>query len=484
MSISELEHFNDFKSSLSTNAHIYTPKDDAYEQARLSWNHDFTAKPSNIIWCATKEDVQNTVKFLAKHNLDFTVSGGRHSRFSVKEGVVQVNLGGLRNVRVDPEKKLAYVQGGCRNADLDAECSKYGLYTPAGTNPDTGVGGLISGGGFGYLSVTHGLSIDNLVNAELVTADGRIINANENENSDLFWGVRGAAFNFGIVTEFTLRVHHVGHVDRALTEADNGVIEKYSLPEQSALTDKVLGGMIIYPWPVAAQVFNSMNQLAYDESAPAHVMNASGISLTPHGLAVVRIMTYFGPNIYDGLRVLEPYRKLPTDIPPVADTIHPMSYPELQAMLDPLTPPGLYYERAVMVDMLSPEVIDILMTHAPKLPAGCEKTAVIIFGINTGKHLVKVDPDSTAFSPDARRSRFWIAAILNFTEESREAGFKWADELKELLRPHASGYYINNIGGDDPVTDLYPTHLNRLRALKTQYDPQNFFHNNNNILPL
>jgi FAD/FMN-containing dehydrogenase len=185
--------FATLRQSLSADGKVVFPSEADYDSMTQSWNKDFTARPSAVIWVACTADVVAAITFLRHHQLPFTVGCGLHSRYSLRDGHVLVNLGGMRKVTVDPTAKLVRLQGGTRNADLDAECAKYHLHTTAGTNPDTGCGGLVLGGGIGYLVRRFGLSIDQLVEVELVNAEGEVMRASEQQHADLFWACKAPA---------------------------------------------------------------------------------------------------------------------------------------------------------------------------------------------------------------------------------------------------------------------------------------------------
>jgi FAD/FMN-containing dehydrogenase len=297
------------RSSLSSSGRVVLPSDADYTACSTSWNHDFQGRPTFIVWLSCTEDVVAAVKFLRLHSLPFTVGGGFHSRYSLRSGHVLLSLGGMRQVRLDSARQVASVQGGCRNEDLDAECANYHLHTTLGTNPDTGVGGLILGGGIGYLARKHGLSIDNLTHVQLVNAQGDVLQVDDTHHPDLFWAVKGAGFNFGIVTQFTLRLHKVGHPRRQLTEDDDAIASRYGLPAQEHMEHLMVQGVLPYPLEAFTHLVQVMEDRwvglgAKGPYGDQNVFAAPVLAHGPHGPAAIVQFAYMG-DVYEGYRVLE-----------------------------------------------------------------------------------------------------------------------------------------------------------------------------------
>ena len=301
--------FAPLRRSLSADGKVVLPSEADYPSMIQSWNLDFTARPTAVIWVASTADVVAAIKFLRQQQLPFTVGCGFHSRYSLRDGHVLINLGGMRKAIVDPAAKLVRLQGGARNGDLDAECAKYHLHTTAGTYPDTGCGGLILGGGVGYLVRRFGMSIDQLTEVELVNAEGEVLRANEQQHADLFWACKGAGFNFGIVTEFTMRVHAVGHQLRELTEDDQAIATKYGLPPQEQLEHLMVQGMMPYPqstFPHLMKVLDEqyMQPAAKGPLADRCIHFAVVATTGPHGPAAIVQFVHTG-DVYAGYRVLD-----------------------------------------------------------------------------------------------------------------------------------------------------------------------------------
>ena len=316
------------RQSLSADGKVVFPSEPEFASMIQSWNLDFTARPTAVIWVASTADVVAAIKFVRQQQLPFTVGCGFHSRYSLRDGHVLINLGGMRKATVDPAAKLVRLQGGARNADLDAECAKYHLHTTAGTNPDTGCGGLVLGGGLGYLARRIGMSIDQLTEVELVNAEGEVLRANEQQHADLFWACKGAGFNFGIVTEFTMRVHAVGHQLRELTEDDQAIATKYGLPPQEQLEHLMVQGMMPYPQPAFSHIMKVLDEQYVQPAAKGPLADRciflSGVVANgPHGPAAVVQFVHTG-DVYAGYRALDKLlQELGAPLAPVHACIKP-----------------------------------------------------------------------------------------------------------------------------------------------------------------
>ena len=303
------EFLQPLRDALSPSAQITFPSDPAFAAQTTSWNFDFKERPTVVLWMTCTADVVATIRFIRQHSLPFTVGCGFHSRYSMRNGHVLINLGGMRKVTVDPTAQLVRLQGGARNEDLDRACALHHMHTTAGTNPDTGCGGLVLGGGIGYLARRLGMAIDNLTDVELVNADGVVMRANERVNPDLFWACKGAGFNFGVVTEMTLRIHRVGHQLRELTADDEAIASKYGLPAQEELEHRVLQGFMPYPQPLYPQLMRVLDD-QYVQPGAMGPMSDRDIFLAlvcangPHGPAAVVGFAYTG-DVYKGYRALE-----------------------------------------------------------------------------------------------------------------------------------------------------------------------------------
>ena len=246
--------------ALSSKARVLFPSDPAYHTVRLSWNEELNrALPSVIIEVACTADVVCALSFARDTSQQFTLSCGRHSRWSCRDGQLMISLAGMRQVAVHAARGLVELQGGALVADVDRECAPYHLYAVTATTGDVGCGGLILGGGVGYLTRGLGACIDQLLSLELVTHEGAVLQVSETEHAELFWGMRGAGFNFGIVTRFTLRLHRVGHVIRSLTDADTAIESQHGLPHQHKLEHRVLSGSLLYPLSMTNSLLSKLD---------------------------------------------------------------------------------------------------------------------------------------------------------------------------------------------------------------------------------
>ena len=257
-------HYDDALSrlakALSSKARLLLPSEPAYHTVRLSWNEQLnSALPSVIIEVASTADVVCALSFARETGQQFTVSCGRHTKWSCQDGQVMISLGGMRAVTVDAARGVVELQGGALVADVDRECAVHQLHTALATTGDVGCGGLILGGGVGYLTRRLGASLDQLLALELVTHDGSVLQVSEKENAALFWGMKGAGFNFGIATRFTLRLHRVGHIVRPLTEADTAIGSQLGLPQQDKLEHRVLSGSLIYPLSMTDRILSKLD---------------------------------------------------------------------------------------------------------------------------------------------------------------------------------------------------------------------------------
>ena len=492
------ELLDTLRKSLSPSAQVLSPSEPTFATAIDSWNHDFrTASPSAAVLPTSTADVAAAIKFFRAHSLPFTVGCGLHSRWSKRDGHVLLYLGLMRNVTIDMTDKVARVQGGARNEDLDRAggmCSPP-MHVVAGTNPDTGVGGLILGGGVGFLCRRQGMSIDNLLEVELVTAEGEVVRANDTQNADLFWAVRGAGFNFGVVTEFVMRVYDdVGHQTRQLTDEDEMISTKYGLPEQAQLQSKVLQGMLPYPRADYARIANVL-QTRYIELGKNGPMGdrdlflGTALAITPMGPACIVPFVYVG-DAYKGYRALDKLiEQLGAPLAPLHALVKADTYVKLQHMLDPVTVPGYYYERTFMAPGVGKDFATALDAAQQLLSGypGLSHSAVstLILGVDGA---ISDNSGRGAFSSQQRAGNVLVATIANWDptvtgENGRAMAVEWANKTRELLLPHVSTVYTNSVSGSAGMHVTYAGSVDRLRRVKQQWDPKNIFCNNQNIVP-
>jgi FAD/FMN-containing dehydrogenase len=441
--------------------------DPQYDEARRVWNADIDRRPAVIAQCASTRDVVAAVAFAQEEGLEIAVRGGAHSPpgHSVCDDGLMIDLSRMNGVIVDPEGRRARVQGGALLSDLDVATQAHGLAVPMGAIGHTGVGGLTLGGGMGWLTRQAGLSIDNLLSAEVVVADGRVLRAAEDENPDLFWAIRGGGGNFGVVTEFEFRLHEVGPmVEFALFfwGIDQG------RDALSLIRD------------VVAELPPSLNVLL------AVAFTAPPAPFVPeehqHKLGHALLLTGFG-DAAEHRQVVDRIRR---ELPPLFDHVEPMPYVALQQMLDEANAWGLHgYDKGVYLDDLTDGVIDVLSEHAP----GKNSPLSVLMAYHLDGAYTEVAEDETAFSGRRDPRYFFFLVALGPTPELMVADRTWVRSVWEALRPHmlGRGSYVNAISDDqddDRVRASYgPEKYERLAEIKAKYDPGNVFHRNANIKP-
>ena len=445
---------------------VIAPGDSDFDERRRVFNADIDRRPSVIARCASTADVVAAIGFARKHRLEISVRGGAHNTAgtAVCDGGLMVDLSLLNAVTVDPTTRRVRVGGGALLADMDAAAQAHGLAVPAGIVSHTGVGGLTLGGGMGWLTRKFGLSIDNLVSAEVVTADGRVLRAAEDEHPDLFWAIRGGGGNFGVVTSFEFGLHEVDPMVQFgffFWSLDQG-------PEALRLAREITAAMP----PDINAVFGGLNAPPapfvpeQHHFAPGYVLLLTGFdSAQEHAELVTQIRD---------------------SVPPLFDLVTPMPYIELQKLLDEGLAWGFYaYEKGTYIEDLSDAVIEVVTEHVPRRKS--PMSALLVYRLDGAYSLV--GDDETAFS--GGRSPRYGFFIIGYAPDADllAADRSWVRNLWEALRPHAiSGGdgYVNGTADyqNDRVRGSYGTaKYARLARIKAQYDPDNAFHNNANILP-
>lgn len=441
---------------------IVTPEDPGYDEARSIWNAMIDRRPAVIVRCRGASDVAECVRFARDNDLLVSVRGGGHNIAgnAVCDGGVMIDLSAMKSVQVDPDRRTARVEPGCTLADLDRETQTFGLATPVGINSTTGISGLTLGGGFGWLSRKHGMTIDNLLSADVVTADGAQVRASERENPELFWAIRGGGGNFGVVTSFEFHLHPVG-------------------PE-------VLSGLIVHPLDDAAELLRFYREFASqlpDETAVWVVMRkAPPLPFLPeewHGREVVVLAALHAGDLQQGERVLESLRRFER---PIADVIGPHPYAGWQQAFDPLLAPGArnYWKSHDFVELSDP-LLDTLVGHVGKLPSPqCE-----IFIGQVGGAMNRVAPGATAYPH--RDAEFVMNVHARWDDPADDgACTAWAREVFRDAAPYATGgVYVNFLTQDEEerIRAAYGSNYDRLAAIKARYDPGNRFRVNQNIRP-
>ena len=446
----------------SLKGQLLTAESPGYDQARAIWNAMIDRRPALIARCANADDVAHAVRFGREHDLRTAVRGGGHNIAgnAVCEGGLMIDLSVMKAVQVDAAKRTARVEGGATLADLDGATQAHGLATPLGINSTTGVAGLTLGGGFGWLSRKHGLTIDNLLSAEVVTATGDRVTASERENPELFWALRGGGGNFGVVTSFEFQLHPVG-------------------PE-------VLSGLIVHPLAKAKDVLRFYREFAAkapEEMAVWFVMRkAPPLPFLPeawHGKEILALAAFWNGDHAAGERALAPLRAYGEKL---ADVIGPTPYTAWQQLLDPLLVPGQrnYWKSHEFLE-LPDGLLDVFIDFASRLPDPQTEMAFAQLGGAIGR----VASDATAYSH--RDAKWLINVHCRWEDPAKDAAcIAWARALFAACGPYSTGaVYVNFLTSDeeDRVRAAYGPNLDRLAKLKKRYDPTNFFRLNQNIRP-
>jgi FAD/FMN-containing dehydrogenase len=457
---------NDTLSTLAAElrGELITPTHPDYDEARRVWNGMFDARPAAVARVQGAVDVVAVVDYARRTGTELAVRGGGHSSagYSTVDGGIVLDLSRMNAVWVDASARTARAQAGALWADVDCETQAHGLAVPGGQISHTGIGGLTLGGGIGWLSRRHGLTIDNVLSVDLVTADGRLVTASATEHPELFWGLRGGSGNFGVVVSFEYRLHEVGPL--------------------------VLGGPLVYALGDAPAVLrNARDVLA---TAPddvslwlvlTHVPPAPPFPEEAWGAPVLAVVP-FCTDLERGPELLAPLTGFGS---PLANLHGPIPYTVLQSALDDVDPPGhRYWERGDYLAGLSDEVIDALVTGAHSVSS--PRTEILVFPM--GGAIARIEADATAFGDRSAPWAVWIAS--QWTDPAEDAIHRdWTRAFAATLAPWTTGaVYVNAIGGD--VTEARkvaafggPEKLERLRALKRVWDPDNLFRRNHNVAP-
>jgi FAD/FMN-containing dehydrogenase len=441
---------------------VLTDADEGYEAARQVWNAMIDRRPGAIVRCTDANDVRIAVDFARDACALLAVRGGGHNiaGSAVCDGGVVIDLGAMKGIRVDPAALTARVQPGVTLGELDRETQAFGLVTPTGINSTTGIAGLTLGGGFGWISRKFGLTVDNLLSADVVTADGRQIKASDKDNADLFWALRGGGGNFGIVTSFEFRLRPLG--------------------------PQVLAGLIIYPLAQARDLIRRYREIvaaAPDELACWFVVRtAPPLPFLPkevHGTGIIAFAACYAGPIDAAERAMRPLRTMGT---PIADVIGPQPFCAWQTVLDPLLTPGARnYWKSHSFTAIKDGLIDVLVDYASRSPSA---EAELAFA-QLGGAINRVPGDATAYPH--RDAAFLINIHTRWRDPAQDAAcIGWARSLFDACTPFASGgTYVNFIPEDDAdgVNRAYLGNTRRLAEIKAKFDPRNLFRVNQNIRP-
>lgn len=437
----------------SLRGELLCPSDDGYNDARSLWNAMFDKQPALIVRCAEVSDIISSVNFARTNRIPVAVRGGGHnvSGSGACDGGLMIDMTRLKSVRVDPLSRTARAEAGLTWGEFDRETQAVGLATTGGICSETGIAGVTLGGGFGWLMRKYGLAVDNLVSVEIVSADGQLRKASATENADLFFGVRGAQSNFGVITALEYQLYPIGPT--------------------------VLAGLVLHPLETAREVLKFYR--AYNSHTPEEMSAWAALLTSPDGQPMVAILAcYIGP-IEAGEKVVRPLKEFG---PPVADMIQPMPYVKSQSLIDESFPRGRSnYWKSSLLRELSDDAIDTVVEGFRAVTS--PYSSVLIEQL--GGAVSRVRKEETAFSHRTSPYDLVIMPMWSDPAES-EKHIRWADELWRATQPFSSGgVYVNYLGneGEDRVKASYGTNYERLVSLKNKYDPMNLFRFNQNIKP-
>jgi FAD/FMN-containing dehydrogenase len=443
---------------------VLRPDDQGYEEARTIWNGLIDRRPALIVECTGPADVVDAVNFAREHELPLSIKAGGHNVAgnAVNDGGLVIDLSRMRGVRVDPSAQTVRAEGGATWGDADRETQLHGLAVPGGVVSTTGIAGLTLHGGVGHLRRKHGLSIDNLLSVDIVTADGQLRRASATENDDLFWAVRGAGSNFGVVTSFEFQAHPVGPM--------------------------VMVGAVFYPLDQARELMAAWRD--YVTQAPDELSSLAICWSVPadepfppelHGTPVFIVAAVYSGSVEDGEAVVQPLRELAE---PVIDLSGPWPWLGLQSGFDAAFPAGqLRYWKSRALAELSDAAIDEIADWAGRRPSPL--TDIVVW--HHGGAMSKVGESDTAYA--GRDAPFLVTGEVSWTDPAQnEEAIAWGREFWEAIGRHSTGgLYLNFPGLGEEREELvkagYGANYERLTALKAKYDPTNLFRMNLNIAP-
>ena len=441
---------------------LLTAADSAYDDARKVWNGTVDRRPALIARCLNDADIQSAVHFASAHRMLVSVRGGGHhiAGNAVAEGGLMIDLSGMRAVSIDPRNRTARVGPGALLADFDGAAQAHGLATPLGINSTTGVAGLTLGGGFGWLTRRYGMTIDNLLSATVVTADGEVRVASGTSESDLFWALRGGGGNFGVVTSFEFQLHPVG--------------------------PQIYAGLVVYPFAQARSALRAWRDFttgAPDELSVWCVLRkAPPLPFLPasvHGTEVVVFAAAYSGDVAAGQRAAAPVAQFGE---PIATALMPTPYAAFQTAFDPLLTPGRRnYWKSSSFSALSDAALDVVIDAAGRLPSPeCE-----IFVAQLGAAMARVNPSATAYA--GRDAHYIMNAHGRWSDPRDDERVRsWARQLFRNAAPHTTGSgYVNFLTEDESerIETSYGLNYSRLQTVKRRFDPENLFRMNLNIEP-
>jgi FAD binding domain/Berberine and berberine like len=431
---------------------VLRPDDPGYDAARAVFNGMIDRRPLAMLRCHDAGDVARGIGYARRHDLALSVRGGGHNVAgnATCDGGLMLDLSPLRELHVDPDRRTARAGAGLLLGDLDRATQRHGLATPLGVMSGTGIAGLTLGGGLGWLAGRHGLACDNLIGAELVTADGELLQVGPESHPELLWGLRGGGGNFGVVTAFGYRLHRVG---------------------------PVLAGGLVFPWAAAGDALRFHDEFV--ATAPDELTTAVSLSRDPAGAPVLAIGLCWCGSPEEGERVLRPLR---TFSPPSQDSIAVLPFVDWQSAPDAGFPPGQqHYWKSGYLRRLTDAAVDTLLQLAPQLPSAA--SGIGLQGLRGAAS--RVPPEATAFPHRAAQYDFLILGQWADRRDN-ERNIAWVRTAFEAMRPHLEdAVYVNNLGaeGADRIRAAYGANYQRLADLKRSYDPENLFRLNQNVAP-
>jgi FAD/FMN-containing dehydrogenase len=430
---------------------IFREGDSGYDGARRVWNGRIDRRPAMIARCAGAADVIQTIQFARDHDLPVAIRGGAHhvAGLATRDGGVVIDLSRMKGIRIDPERRTALALPGLTWGEYQNEAQAFGLATPAGVISTTGIAGLTMGGGIGFLARKYGLTIDNLLSVDIVTADAKLRRASADQNADLFWAVRGGDGNFGVVTAFEYRLQPVSAVQ---------------------------AGMLVYPLARAGEVLRAYRE--FTATCPEDLSTIPILGNTPDGTPALIVALCHVGSAEAAATDLRPLRNLG----PVAEQVGAMPFITLQQMFDQQAPFGQQTVwRSGNLTALSDDFIDALVeSNGSGLPSPL--SSILIYHL--GGAASRVAPDATAYPHRNAQFTLAIGALWSDPAEA-ERCLTWTERVWEATRPFADGVYVNFLDaeGDDRVRGAYGANLARLAKVKHAFDPTNFFRTNHNIAP-
>jgi FAD/FMN-containing dehydrogenase len=433
---------------------VITPGDPRYEEGRRVWNAMIDKRPALIARCRSAVDVITAVQFARANQLLIAIRGGGHNiaGSATCDGGIVIDLSEMKGIRVDPVARTVRAEPGLRWIEFDRETQAFGLATTGGTIGDTGIAGLTLGGGFGWLEGTLGMTVDNLIGADVVLASGELVHASADESGDLYWALRGGGGNFGVVTSFEYQLHPVGPT--------------------------IVGGLVMHPFSRAFEVLKFYGDFLRGAPDP---LTAAAVLLTgPDGQKACAIVAAYEGPVAEGEKAVQPLKQFG---PPLLDVIGPIPYVRQQALIDNAMPPNLLnYWKADFISDVSDGLIQTAVDAYSRVPSPI--SSILFFPIHGAAS--RVPPDATAY-PHRKGIHMGIYSLWNDRTQN-QSNVAWVRETWAALQPFVpGGVYVNELGddeGDDRVRQAFAGNYTRLARIKAKYDPQNVFCINANVKPV